>query len=181
MVIGARIGPHVHIPPLNRAAKIPLRWLVSYVAGQYVPDFNSGLRLVRRQDFERLRPLFPSRFSLTTTLTVGLLCQGRVVTFIPIDYARRLTASKFTPLGDTWRLLRGLLRVGLVFKPARVLLPPAGLLALGGLGCWAARAGGNGAMAAVSLCAMGLGIIAVWQALMSRRRTSLIWDGRKYG
>jgi len=174
MVVGTRTGESVHIPFLNRLAKVPIRGLVSFISGRRVADFNSGLRLVRRREFELLRPLLPPRFSLTTTLTVGMLCRGRRVVDVPINYARRLVASKFTPFGDTWRLLSGLLRLGLMFRPGGVLAPPAALLGLGAAACrWLvpgpAGAASAGPLLALALWLTGALALALWQRPAWRR------------
>jgi len=132
MVVGARTTENVQIPFSRRPAKWFLRWLASYLAGQAIPDLNSGLRLMRRDLVERYRHLLPSRFSFTTTITLAAACNGHVVEFVPIDYAARLGESKIRPW-DTYGFLLLILRTVVFFNPLKVFIPLGAVLALGGL------------------------------------------------
>ncbi|MEM9803277.1 MAG: glycosyltransferase family 2 protein, partial [Planctomycetota bacterium] len=49
MAVGARTGDDVHIPWQRRPAKRALRSIASYLAGEPIPDLNSGLRAIRRE------------------------------------------------------------------------------------------------------------------------------------
>jgi len=132
MVVGARTTENVQIPFSRRPAKWFLRWLASYLAGQAIPDLNSGLRLMRRDLVERYRHLLPSRFSFTTTMTLAAACNGHAVEFVPIDYAARLGQSKIRPW-DTYEFLLLILRTVVFFNPLKVFIPMGAVLALGGL------------------------------------------------
>ncbi|MFQ5435696.1 MAG: glycosyltransferase family 2 protein, partial [Anaerolineae bacterium] len=57
MVVGARTGENVHIPPLRRPAKWLLRWLAMYIAEYKIPDLNSGLRVLRRDCIMQYFPI----------------------------------------------------------------------------------------------------------------------------
>jgi glycosyltransferase involved in cell wall biosynthesis len=132
MVVGARTTQKVQIPFSRRPAKWFLQWLASYLAGQPIPDLNSGLRLMRRDLVERYRHLLPSRFSFTTTMTLAAACNGHAVEFVPIDYAARLGQSKIRPW-DTYEFLLLILRTIVFFNPLKVFIPMGAVLALGGL------------------------------------------------
>ena len=132
MVVGARTTDKVQIPFSRRPAKWFLRWLASYLAGQAIPDLNSGMRLMRRDLVERYRHLLPSRFSFTTTITLAAACNGHAVEFVPIDYAARLGESKIRPW-DTYDFLLLILRTIVFFNPLKVFIPLGAVLALGGL------------------------------------------------
>src|SRR5690606_34928751 len=70
MVIGGRLGANVNIPLARRPAKWFLNKLAGYLAGQPLPDINSGLRLMRRSLVARYEHLLPEGFSFTTTITI---------------------------------------------------------------------------------------------------------------
>lgn len=124
MIIGARRPSET--PAIRRPAKALLRWLAEYLTGARIPDFNSGLRLFRRADALRFEPLLPDGFSFTTTITMALLTEGRVVLFRPIRYRPRVGSSKIRPVRDTAGFLLLICRTTLAFHPMKV-FGPAGL------------------------------------------------------
>lgn len=132
MVVGARTGEQVAVPLSRRPAKWFLRKLAGYLAGQRLPDLNSGLRLMRRDLIERYQHLLPSGFSFTTTITLAAACNGHDVEYVSINYLKRLGESKIRPRhAFDFTLL--ILRTIVFFNPLKVFLPLGALLALGGL------------------------------------------------
>ena len=123
MAVGARTGDSVHIPTIRRPAKWVLGRLANLVAGQKIPDLNSGLRAFRKDLALKYMHLYPDGFSFTTTLTLAALCDGHEVAFIPIDYAARGGRSKVRPIKDTLNFLILIIRVAAYFEPLRVFLP----------------------------------------------------------
>ena len=131
MVTGARVGAEVHIPVVRRPAKWFLNRLASYLAGQHLPDLNSGLRLMRRSVVEKYLSLLPNGFSFTTTITLACACNAHPVLFVPIDYHARLGASKIRPRhAFDFALL--IIRTIIFFNPLKVFLPMGLVLALAG-------------------------------------------------
>ncbi len=133
MVVGARVGENVHIPPLRKPAKWFLGRLASYLAGQPIPDLNSGLRVVRRGLVERFEHLLPSGFSFTTTITLAALATDSLVHYHPIDYRPRLGTSKVRPF-HAFEFLMLILRTVVFFNPLKVFLPLGAILFLVGFG-----------------------------------------------
>ena len=132
MVVGARTGQTVKIPLVRRPAKGFLRWLASYLAGQKIPDLNSGLRLMRKDLVERYVHLLPSGFSFTTTITLASACNDHAVEYIPIDYLARLGESKIRPR-HAYDFTLLIVRTIVFFNPLKVFLPFGLFLALAGL------------------------------------------------
>ncbi len=132
MVVGARTGKEVAVPLSRRPAKWVLRKLAGYLAGQRLPDLNSGLRLMRRDLIEQYHHLLPSGFSFTTTITLAAACNGHEVEYVSINYRRRLGESKIRPR-HAFEFTLLILRTVVFFNPLKVFLPLGGLLALGGL------------------------------------------------
>jgi glycosyltransferase involved in cell wall biosynthesis len=133
MVVGARIGDAVAIPLVRRPAKAFLRGLASYLAGQRIPDINSGLRIMRKDLIERFLHLLPDGFSFTTTITLSALCNGHAVKYLPIDYHPRLGESKIRARhAYDFTLLT--LRTVVLFNPLKVFIPLGAGLALVGMG-----------------------------------------------
>jgi len=134
MAVGARTGADVNIPMARRPAKWLLTKIAEVVAGHRIPDLNSGFRVLRRETFFRYIRLLPNGFSLTTTITLACLTEGESVSFIPINYAKRVGKSSIRPIRDTIKFLGLILRTVTMFNPMRVFGPAALLLILAGLG-----------------------------------------------
>lgn len=131
MVVGARIGNEVHIPFMRRPAKLFLGWLAARIAGQPIPDLNSGLRAFRRECLRQYFSILSNRFSFTTTGTLALLADDYLVAYHPINYYRRVGRSKITPR-HFMDFIVLVLRMAMLFQPLKVFAPLAFLF--GGLG-----------------------------------------------
>ena len=130
MVVGARVGQNVAIPWVRRPAKWVLGRLGAMIAGEPIPDLNSGLRIFYRDGVLPLMNLLPDGFSFTTTLTLSMLTNGYLVGYLPINYDSRVGRSKFRPLRDTVTFVNLILRIALYFSPLKIFLPLSGLLLL---------------------------------------------------
>ncbi len=123
MVVGARTGPSVRMPPARRLAKGLLRRLAVYLSESEIPDLNSGLRIFRRRAVLPYFPILPSGFSFTTTITLAMLCNEGSVAYVPINYGKRQGLSKIRPVRDTFNFLTLILRTIIYFNPLKVFLP----------------------------------------------------------
>ena len=132
MVVGARIGWSVADPPVRRPAKWLLRKFASYLAGSEIPDLNSGMRVIRKSLVEQFSHLLPSGFSFTTTITLALISGGYSVSYVPIDYYKRIGRSKIRPLHAV-RFAAMILRTMMLFQPMRIIGPVATLVLAAGL------------------------------------------------
>ncbi len=130
MLIAARTGKQVAIPLVRRPAKWMIGHLARFVAGQPIPDLNSGFRLFKRSVALRLLSMLPDGFSFTTTITLGMLANGYLVDYVPIDYHARIGRSKIRPIQDTLNFVQLVLRIALYFAPLKIFLPVSGLLLL---------------------------------------------------
>ena len=128
MVVGARTGKNVIYSKLRAFPKFFLRHWVSWLAGQNVPDINSGLRVFRKDLAESFFGILSNQFSFTITITLAMLTTYRRTLFVPIDYHPRVGKSKIKPIRDTWRFLVLILRTGTYFAPVRAFAPIFGML-----------------------------------------------------
>jgi glycosyltransferase involved in cell wall biosynthesis len=140
MIVGMRVGPQAHTPVIRKPAKWVLRWMVSHICDMPIPDFNSGLRLFRRNVALRMMPLLPDGFSFTTTITLAMATNNYSIGYEPIAYHSRVGRSKIRPIRDTLRFIKLILMMGLYFAPLKVFLPVAtmliGLSLLWGVTSW---------------------------------------------
>ncbi len=130
MVVGARTAADVQYPIIRKIPKAFLRRYASWLAGQTIPDINSGMRVFRKSVAERFFKVLPDTFSFTITITLSMLTNRYDVRFVPIGYKTRVGKSKIKPIRDTLRFCQLLVRTGMYFAPLRVLLPLIALLAL---------------------------------------------------
>ena len=70
MIVGARTGVVVKIPLLRRLPKWILNKLVNYLTGMKIPDINSGLRIMKKEDVEHFLKILPDGFSFKTSLII---------------------------------------------------------------------------------------------------------------
>lgn len=131
MLVGARIGEHVHIPLARRPAKWMISQLAVWIAGAPIPDLNSGMRIFKRDVVIRFFNLLPQGFSFTTTITLGMLSSGYHVGYRAINYQSRIGKSKIRPIRDTLNFIGLILRMGLYFAPLKIFLPVGFMLILG--------------------------------------------------
>ncbi len=127
MIVGARVGESVQIPLIRRPAKWFLKQLASYLAGQRLPDINSGLRLMRRSLVQRYEGLLPDGFSFTTTITLAAACNGHAVEYVPINYHARLGESKIRAR-HAYDFTLLILRTIVFFNPLKVFIPIGAIL-----------------------------------------------------
>jgi glycosyltransferase involved in cell wall biosynthesis len=123
MVVGSRTGENVNIPLVRRPAKWIIGKLANIVAGEPIPDINSGLRVFQRDIALSFFSLLPEGFSFTTTITLGMLANHYFVEYLPIDYHKRVGKSKIKPIRDTLNFTQLILRIALYFAPLKVFVP----------------------------------------------------------
>jgi glycosyltransferase involved in cell wall biosynthesis len=123
MVVGGRTGENVAIPLRRRPAKWVIGKLANFVAGEPIPDLNSGLRIFDRAAALRFFGILPDGFSFTTTITLGMLTNGYLIDYMPIDYHARVGSSKIRPIQDTLNFVQLVVRIALYFKPLKVFVP----------------------------------------------------------
>lgn len=124
MVVGARTGERVHVPLARRPAKWILSWLAARIAGQKIPDLNSGLRAFRRDCVRQYFSILPNKFSFTTTITLAMLNDDYCVVFRPINYYKRIGKSKIVPHHFVEFMVL-VFRMAMLFQPLKIFIPLA--------------------------------------------------------
>ena len=131
MVIGVR-GETSHCAATRRPGKWILRRFANYLAGEQIPDVNSGLRMVRRETLLKYLHLMPNGFSFSTTSTLAFLKSRRTVKHVPITVHKRVGESTVRQWRDGPSTMMLILRLTVLFDPLRVFLTiSSGLLLLG--------------------------------------------------
>ncbi|HLU72992.1 MAG TPA: glycosyltransferase family 2 protein [Nonomuraea sp.] len=124
-VVGARTSEEGSHKLLRVPAKWVIRKIAEWLAGQRIPDLNSGLRAFRKSVARPYLRLLPPGFSCVTTITLSFLSNQHDIHYLPIDYAKRAGKSKFGFVSDAYRYILQVLRMIMYFNPLKVLMPPA--------------------------------------------------------
>jgi len=132
MVVGSRTGEQVDVALIRAPAKWFLKKLAGYLAGQHIPDLNSGMRVIRKPLVRRFVHLLPQGFSFTTTITLASLCSGSLVKYVPINYYKRVGQSKIKAT-HAFDFLLLIIRTIVYFNPLKVFLPLGAVFFVGGL------------------------------------------------
>jgi glycosyltransferase involved in cell wall biosynthesis len=108
-------------------------WLASYVAKFPVFDLTSGFRAIKADIARDFLYLLPNTYSYPTTLTLGVLRNGRSVKYISVKiHPRKMGKSNINLLKDGVRFLMIIIKICTLYSPLRVFLPVSfGLFVLG--------------------------------------------------
>ncbi len=134
MVVGARsMGDQAS---LGRALGNKIyNWLASYVAKFTVQDLTSGFRAVKADIARQFLYLLPNTYSYPTTLTLGVLRNGRSLKYIPIHIQKRKTGkSNISLFRDGVRFFMIITKICTLYSPMRIFLPVSLVMFLLGLG-----------------------------------------------
>ena len=124
VVLGCRLNRSTQMPPIRKVGNFFLAGLLSLLSGHYIRDTASGMRIVRRQAYDKLRPL-PDGLHFTPAMSArALLDRHANVKLIEIDipYRERIGASKLRVVKDGIRFLKIIVRTAAVYRPARLAL-----------------------------------------------------------
>jgi len=132
MVVGARTGQSVSIPASRRPAKYILSKFANYIAGDEIPDLNSGMRIFRKDLAIRFFHLFPSGFSFTSTITLASFCNDYHVKYVPINYSKRKGKSKMKA-SDFFGFNKLFLKMMMYFNPLKIFIPVAAAVGILGI------------------------------------------------
>jgi len=123
MVIGARVREAGTWKWLRAMAKGFIKALASYLTQTHIPDLNSGLRAMKREQVLEFLSILPEGHSWVSTITMAFLSKGYSVEWVPISYNKRVGRSTFHPIADTYNYISLVVRSIMYFNPLRVFLP----------------------------------------------------------
>ena len=132
MVVGKRIKGS-HVERRRVLGKKVIELVANYLSGVRIPDFNSGLRVFRREIILKYLHLFPNGFSASTTSTLIMLKRGYDIQWEPIQTEQRIGKSSVKQLKDGLQALLLVVRLIALFDPLKVFLPTSSLLVLFGI------------------------------------------------
>lgn len=134
VALGCRLNAQTEMPLIRQTGNVLFAGLLAALSGQSVRDTASGMRVVRREAYARLRPL-PDGLHFTPAMSArALLDRDARVKMVEIDmpYHERVGESKLNAGKDGMRFLQIILKTALRYRPMRVsVLAGTGLALLG--------------------------------------------------
>ena len=101
------------------AGKWLLRFAAEWIAGQSIPDLNSGLRCFRSSVLKRYVHLLPDGFSASTTSTMLMIKRQYRLKWVPITTRKRTGQSSVRIIRDGFQGLALLIRIFVLFESFR--------------------------------------------------------------
>lgn len=123
MVVGAR-RTRDQVTWFRGLGNKTFNWLASYVAKFMVKDLTSGFRAVKADVARSLLYLLPNTYSYPTTLTLGVLRNGRSLKYVPVNINKRKTGkSGIKVYRDGVKFIMIITRICALYSPLRIFLP----------------------------------------------------------
>jgi len=109
------------IAPIDQLGNRALTWLANLLTGARLSDINASYRVIRRSAIERITWEF-AEFEVESEMILKASRAGLQILEVPVTRERRLGGvRKFRKIRQGLRILRTIMRVGLLWKPP----PPA--------------------------------------------------------
>lgn len=122
MAVGARTGKEYRGSFFKMPARRVFLWLSEYATGRKIDDINSGLRVFRKEIPLRYMHTISDGFSFTTTITLASMLNGYFVTYVPIEYYKRVGSSHVRYYRDTLRCVQIIVENILYYNPLKLFL-----------------------------------------------------------
>ncbi|MBL8778094.1 MAG: glycosyltransferase family 2 protein [Acidimicrobiales bacterium] len=127
VVLGSRMSATSKMPLVRRVGNRIFAGLLRAVSSEDVSDTASGMRVVRRSSLAKLYPL-PDGLHFTPAMSARVLLDDDLhLVEIEMPYDEREGESKLSAVSDGGRFLWVILRTAALYRPARLLGPPAAL------------------------------------------------------
>jgi glycosyltransferase involved in cell wall biosynthesis len=123
MVVGAR-SKTSQVSLFRGFGNRALNWLAGYVAKFRVQDLTSGFRAVKAEIAHSLLYLLPNTYSYPTTMTLGVLRNGKSLKYLPIEAKKRkMGKSNISITRDGVRFFMIITKICALYSPFRIFLP----------------------------------------------------------
>jgi len=132
MVVGAR-DRGSHVAWKRVLGKSLLSCFANFLLGERIPDFNSGLRLVKREVLLKYFHLLPDGFSMSTTMTFAFFKSGYDIKWVSINAKKRKGKSSVSQIRHGFQTIMLMLRLTVLFEPLKVFLFISGIFFVAGI------------------------------------------------
>lgn len=107
---------------LKIVGKTIINAIANFCFNEKIIDYNSGLRVFRKDIFMRHSNMMSDRFSLTTSMTITFLNENYDIKFKKIKYEKRIGKSKLG-FKDFFKFLYTIFSLLFYYKPFKILIP----------------------------------------------------------
>jgi len=122
LVVGARRGKEYRGSIFKILARFAYKMIAQFATGKRIPDINSGMRAFHKTVMQKYFMHLCNGFSLPTTMTLAYFFTGRTVTYVPIEYFKRIGHSKVRIFVDSLRALQYITESIVYFNPLKLFL-----------------------------------------------------------
>jgi len=122
VVLGCRLHSQTKMPLLRQTGNILFAGLLTLLSGSRIRDTASGMRIVRREAYDRLRPL-PDGLHFTPAMSARALLDREArakLIEVYMPYHERVGDSKLKAGRDGIRFLGVITKAALLYRPIRL-------------------------------------------------------------
>ena len=105
VIVGNRMRDPKGMPWIRRATNRLMSWMLSSLAGQWIPDSQCGYRAMKREVLEKME-LRTTRFEIESEILLEAARRGYRIGSIPIQSVYGGETSSVHPLKDTLRFFK---------------------------------------------------------------------------
>ena len=135
VVLGCRLNSETKMPLIRQTGNLLFAGLLTMLSGRRIRDTASGMRIVRRAAYQKLKPL-PDGLHFTPAMSARALLDVRSdlkLVEVNMPYHERVGESKLRVGKDGVRFLKIILKTAAVYRPARLAaVSAAGIFAVCG-------------------------------------------------
>ena len=106
MVVGARKSPFIRNFFIRGILRYIFKVMASIMMRTWIPDLNSGMRVINTELCLRYVDYLPDGFSASSTLTAIFLHKNHSIHYVDIPYRTRIGISKLNVVVDAFKFLR---------------------------------------------------------------------------
>ena len=122
LIAGQRKIDITNTSRLKIIGKNIINTLTNFCFNEKIIDYNSGLRIFKKDKFIKHSHMMSNRFSLTTSMTITFLNENYEIKFHDIKYEKRTGQSKLKFL-DFFKFLYTVFSLLFYYKPFKTLIP----------------------------------------------------------
>lgn len=122
LIIGQRKIDIINTSRLKIIGKSIINLIANFCFNEKILDYNSGLRVFKKDKFIKHMHMMSDRFSLTTSMTITFLNENYDIKFTKIKYDKRSGNSKLGFL-DFFKFLYTIFSLLFYYKPFKIILP----------------------------------------------------------
>ncbi len=105
VIVGNRMRDPKDMPWIRRSTNRLMSWMLSSLAGQWIPDSQCGYRAMKREVLEKME-LHTTRFEIESEILLEAVRCGYRIGSIPIQSVYAAEKSSIRPFKDTIRFFR---------------------------------------------------------------------------